>query len=323
MDSPISVLVRHFVGIEKLSNPSSPAAHIPLWDRKAIMPSILGGKVSPLKSLHTSTLQSYCSLPLWRVHGINRMYLASRTHGLFITWTQFRLLTTFNIQTIIMYIYTEWQHNHGAIPLFLLPLADSFFTSLPFPFTYLETLLGVIGSCSPWSQVTRKLTSPFSTPPHSKFPVTQVNCAPYYDDIVIPASHGPEQLWYRWQQYLGQTLHLSENMFSLMEAVIVLFEYILQVKQQNIDLWWTRNCNLWFCYTVLYTNSIFIFPQLAFSAVTRIADPLIFLRIRIQLFLCDVYPNYCISKKSKALNQNDSVTPCIVFFSIGTGTGTE
>jgi hypothetical protein len=57
----------------------------------------------------------------------------------------------------------------------------------------LETLLGVIRYRPPWSQVTRKLTSPFSTPPHSKFPVVQVNCAPYYDDIVIPASHGPEQ----------------------------------------------------------------------------------------------------------------------------------
>ncbi len=28
---------------------------------------------------------STCSLPLWRVHEIKRMYLASRTHGLFIT----------------------------------------------------------------------------------------------------------------------------------------------------------------------------------------------------------------------------------------------
>jgi hypothetical protein len=26
-----------------------------------------------------------CSLPFWRVHGIKRMHLASRTHGLFIT----------------------------------------------------------------------------------------------------------------------------------------------------------------------------------------------------------------------------------------------
>ncbi len=41
------------------------------------------------------------------------------------------------------------------------------FASLLFPFTYLETLLGVIGSRPPWPQVTRKLTSPFSTPPHS------------------------------------------------------------------------------------------------------------------------------------------------------------
>jgi hypothetical protein len=48
--------------------------------------------------------------------------------------------------------------SHGAIPLFLLPL------------------------------------NPSPSPPHSKFPVTQVNCAPYYDDIMIPASHGPEQL---------------------------------------------------------------------------------------------------------------------------------
>ncbi len=66
------------------------------------------------------------------------------------------------------------------------------FASLLFPFTYLETLLGVIESRPPWSQVTRKQTSPFSTPPHSKFPVTQVNCASYYDDIMIPASHGLE-----------------------------------------------------------------------------------------------------------------------------------
>jgi hypothetical protein len=30
-------------------------------------------------------LKHTCSLPLWRVHGIKRMHLASRTHGLFIT----------------------------------------------------------------------------------------------------------------------------------------------------------------------------------------------------------------------------------------------
>ncbi len=47
-----------------------------------------------------------CSLPLWRVHGIKRTYLAPRIHGLFITQTQFRLLTILAVQTIIMHIYT-------------------------------------------------------------------------------------------------------------------------------------------------------------------------------------------------------------------------
>jgi hypothetical protein len=81
-------------------------------------------------------------------------------------------------------------------PCFLLPLVDSFLLPLHSLYTYLETLLGVIGSRPPWSQVTRKLTSPFSTPPHSKFTVTQVNCAPYFNDIVILASRGPEQYLY-------------------------------------------------------------------------------------------------------------------------------
>jgi hypothetical protein len=79
-------------------------------------------------------------------------------------------------------------------PYFYFPLLIPFLLPFHSLFTYLETLFGVIGSRPPWSQVTCKLTSPFSAPPHSKFPVTKVNCAPYYDDIVIPASHGPEQV---------------------------------------------------------------------------------------------------------------------------------
>jgi hypothetical protein len=61
--------------------------------------------------------------------------------------------------------------NHGAIPL-LFPFADSpYFSSIPFD------LLGnppcpVIESRPPWSQVTCELTSPFSAPPHSKFPAS-------------------------------------------------------------------------------------------------------------------------------------------------------
>ncbi len=44
------------------------------------------------------------------------------------------------------------------------------FTPFPFPFTHLETLLVVIGSCPPWSQVARKLISPSPSPPLSKIP---------------------------------------------------------------------------------------------------------------------------------------------------------
>ncbi len=50
----------------------------------------------------------------------------------------------------------------------------------------------MIGFRPPWSQVTRKLTSPFSTlpiPSPFQIPSTQVNCAPHYDDFMIPASY--------------------------------------------------------------------------------------------------------------------------------------
>ncbi len=67
-------------------------------------------------------------------------------------------------------------------PCFLLPLADSPLLPFLFPSTYLETLLAVIGCHPPWPQVTRKLTSPFSTPspfpPHFKFPVTRLIARP-------------------------------------------------------------------------------------------------------------------------------------------------
>jgi hypothetical protein len=66
----------------------------------------------------------------------------------------------------------------GAIPLLfcfplLIPLAPFFI-----PLYLLGTLLAVIGSRPPWSQVTCKLTSPFlnasAFPPHSKFPVPRL-----------------------------------------------------------------------------------------------------------------------------------------------------
>ncbi len=56
------------------------------------------------------------------------------------------------------------------LPLSFTPLTNSLLLQSHFSFTYLETLLDVIGSRPPWPQVTCKLTSPFPSPPHSKFP---------------------------------------------------------------------------------------------------------------------------------------------------------
>ncbi len=75
-----------------------------------------------------------------------------------------RLHSTFR-QVLCTCIQVDSNHNHGAIPLFYYPCRFSVY--IPFySFTYLETLLGVIGSRPPWSQVTRELNSPSSTPPH-------------------------------------------------------------------------------------------------------------------------------------------------------------
>jgi hypothetical protein len=84
---------------------------------------------------------------------------------------------------------------------FLLPLLTPFCYS-PFRFPpFLKSLLltwnpsfDVVRSCPPWSQVARELTSPspFQFPDPPGFP--QINCAPYQDNISIPASHSPEQL---------------------------------------------------------------------------------------------------------------------------------
>jgi hypothetical protein len=64
-------------------------------------------------------------------------------HGLFITLTQFRLLTT--LTTTFIYTYTG-HAIRGTIPLLLSPLADSLLLPIINPSTYLETLLDVTGS---------------------------------------------------------------------------------------------------------------------------------------------------------------------------------
>ncbi len=107
-----------------------------------------------------------CSLPLWRVHEIKRMYLDSRTHGLFITSTQFRLLLRSDIQAIIIYTYAA----HDTIISAILPFCYPCYYPLTSPFYSLlltwKPSFGVMRPCPPWSQDARKLTSPFSSPPH-------------------------------------------------------------------------------------------------------------------------------------------------------------
>ncbi len=76
-------------------------------------------------------------------------------------------------------------------PLALFPLLIPLCSPFLVPFTYLETLLAVTGSCPPRSQAACKLSPPFldpsSFPPHSKLPVPNLY-TPYYDDFKNPAS---------------------------------------------------------------------------------------------------------------------------------------
>jgi hypothetical protein len=66
-----------------------------------------------------------------------------------------------------MYMNIDEQRNCGAIP-FLSAFPFSHLFLPPFvSFYLLGTLLAVIGSRPPWSQVAHKLISPFPSPPHS------------------------------------------------------------------------------------------------------------------------------------------------------------
>jgi hypothetical protein len=98
--------------------------------------------------------------------------------------------------------------------------------------TYLETLLAVIGSRPPWSQVTRELSSPFSTPPHPsplQILSAQVNCAPYYDDFMNPAL-----LVRNSTVTILCTLHMYSTVpaFTL-QCAMFKFHFLLEISRYN------------------------------------------------------------------------------------------
>ncbi len=81
-------------------------------------------------------------------------------------WQSFRHLHT----VICTYLDLEYMWR---FPLALFPLADSLFAPFLSPFTWLETLLAVTGSCPPQSQVACKLTlhlHPSPSVSHSEIP---------------------------------------------------------------------------------------------------------------------------------------------------------
>jgi hypothetical protein len=80
----------------------------------------------------------------------------------YIDWQSFRQL-----QALTMYMNITNNVIMAQSPCFLLfPFLISL-CPLLIPFYLLGTLLAVIGSRPPWSQVARKLISPFPSPPHS------------------------------------------------------------------------------------------------------------------------------------------------------------
>jgi hypothetical protein len=149
--------------------------------------------------LHCGTSSNYnstrrCSLPLWRVHEIKHMYLASRIHGLFITLTQFFISTTY---TQLAQYVQGWHYTGGTWcnPLYNPPLPGKSLPCSWTPLTYLESLLCVWCDSRPlWSQVACVLTfpPPFLPIPFSLSPtVPHLKYMPSYDNITTSASHSP------------------------------------------------------------------------------------------------------------------------------------
>jgi hypothetical protein len=136
---------------------------------------------------------SYCSLTHRRVHEIKRTYLASRIHGLFITWSQSFIST---MHTRLHDIYGGACPNPFDNPLLL---GNLYPYSLKLP-SYLLGIPPLCRGANPhplWSQVGCILAPPpfLPIPIFSSPTVLLVKRMPSYDDIAISASHSLIQLY--------------------------------------------------------------------------------------------------------------------------------
>ncbi len=145
-----------------------------------------------------------------------------------------------------MYMHIDWQHNFGAIPL---PFASLFwfpFASLPFPFTYLETLLDVIGSRPPWSQVAHKLISPSPSPPHSKIPTSWG-----FPELNVRLTKTTSQIWLTRSRRLIIWIRLDFYENNMLPWV--LSSIYIRRRHNSIELYLYRDLN--FVYTSLWPRS--------------------------------------------------------------------
>jgi hypothetical protein len=67
----------------------------------------------PVNPYKLKIIMCSCSLSLWRVARGSKLMRLELIHGFFITWTEFRLSTTFILIIIIMHIY-NWYHSITA-----------------------------------------------------------------------------------------------------------------------------------------------------------------------------------------------------------------
>ncbi len=134
---------------------------------------------------------------------------------------------------IHVYRLTTWLWRN---PLVFAPLAKSLLLQSHFSFTYLETLLGVIGSRPPWPQVTCKLTSPFPSPPHS---------------LPIPNSHHPRSIvrltkttsWTRLLMVWNKDYWAMDGTYT-MDNVFLMFSVILPWELSKGPPWQERETRI-------------------------------------------------------------------------------